>query len=96
MSTYMIVSLQVQDEAGFAEYQKGVIRTFKIGEGRVLAASTAEKVEGDEPRNWNVIVEFPSVELARKWYDSEEYQKVVPLRTASAPGANIYLVEGLA
>ncbi len=94
MPTYMIANLNVKDYEAFKAYQKATIRTFKIGEGKVLAASTAEGMEGDEPRNMNVIVEFPSMELANKWYRSEEYQAVIPLRSESAPGANLYFVEG--
>jgi len=95
MSIYMVVALDIQDPERFRDYQKATMKTFKIGEGRVLAATTAERVEGDEPRGWNVIVEFPSIEKARAWYESDEYQKVIPLRTESAPGANVYFLESL-
>ncbi|GAF82165.1 unnamed protein product, partial [marine sediment metagenome] len=42
-----------------------------------------------------VIVEFASREAFRTWYDSSEYQSVLPLRLESTPGTLI-LVEGLA
>ena len=89
MSAYLLVSLDIEVADGFKNYQRAVMRTFKIGEGRVLAAARGERVEGDEPRAWNVIVEFPSMEKARSWYESEEYQRVIALRSASAPGANV-------
>lgn len=95
MPTYMVVALDIRDRDGFKAYQKAVMKTFKIGEGRVLAASSAERVEGDEPRQWNVIVEFPSLEKAKAWYSSDEYQAAIPMRTDSAPGANLIFVEGL-
>jgi uncharacterized protein (DUF1330 family) len=60
-----------------------------------VAASSAERVEGEKPRQWNVIVEFPSLEKAKTWYNSDEYQAAIPMRTDSAPGANIIFVEGL-
>ena len=39
---------------------------------RVLAAASTERVEGEEPRQWNVIVEFYSLEKAETWYNSDE------------------------
>ncbi len=41
-----------------------------------------------------VIVEFPDAEAARRWYRSEEYQKVLPIRLASAQG-RVFLIDGL-
>jgi uncharacterized protein (DUF1330 family) len=34
-----------------------------------------------------VIIEFPSREAFRAWYDSPAYQEVLPLRLNSVPGA---------
>ena len=48
-----------------------------------------EVVEGtiDFPRT--VILEFPSREAFRAWYDSPEYQTVLPMRLESMPGSMI-------
>jgi uncharacterized protein (DUF1330 family) len=40
-----------------------------------------------------VILEFPSVEAARRFYDSPEYQEIIPLRTNASQGA-LLIVEG--
>ena len=61
----------------------------------VLAASSAERVEGEKPRQWNVIVEFSSLEKAKTWYNSDEYRVAIPMRADFAPGANLIFVEGL-
>jgi uncharacterized protein (DUF1330 family) len=95
MSTYMVVALDIRDRDAFKAYQRAAVKTFETGGGRVLAAAPAERVEGDEPRQWNVVVEFPSLEKAKAWYNSDAYQAAIPMRNDSAPGANIIFVEGL-
>ncbi|MEL6479208.1 MAG: DUF1330 domain-containing protein, partial [Pseudomonadota bacterium] len=37
---------------------------------------------------------FPSVEAAENWYNSEDYQKIVPLRQSASKGA-LTIVEGV-
>ncbi|RRN58622.1 DUF1330 domain-containing protein [Pseudoxanthomonas sp. SGNA-20] len=41
-----------------------------------------------------VIIEFPSMELARSWYESEAYQAIRPLRTKNTEG-DVLLVQGV-
>jgi len=96
MSAYLVVSLDIDDREIFRQYQRGVVRTFTIGEGKVLSATAAaEGIEGEAPRGWNVLVEFPSIAMAHKWYHSPEYQEVKALRLASSSNATIRLMEGL-
>jgi uncharacterized protein (DUF1330 family) len=52
-----------------------------------------ELVEG----KWHgapVLVAFPDIEQARGWYESAEYQEIIPLRTRHLPG-DIILVDGV-
>jgi uncharacterized protein (DUF1330 family) len=96
MSAYLVVALDIDDPEVFRQYQRGVVRTFRIGAGKVLSATAgAECIEGEAPRGWNVLVEFPSVALAQQWYHSAEYQEVKALRLASSSNATIRLMEGL-
>ena len=46
-------------------------------------------------RSRTVILEFPSLERAREWYDSPEYRPVRPIRQANSRG-RIAFFEGLA
>ena len=41
-----------------------------------------------------VIIEFPSMELAKAWYDSDAYAAIRPLRTAHTEG-DVLLVQGV-
>ena len=40
------------------------------------------------------MIEFPSVERARAWYDSSAYRQILPLRTRNSRSVT-YLVEGV-
>ena len=51
-------------------------------------------VEGEVRYPRTVILEFPSREAFRAWYDSAEYQTILPLRLESTPGTLI-VVNGL-
>lgn len=52
-----------------------------------------EPIEGQWHGSRTVILEFDSVEAARNWYQSSEYQAVVGERHASAQ-ANAVIVAG--
>jgi uncharacterized protein (DUF1330 family) len=41
-----------------------------------------------------VFIEFPSLELAKRWYDSEEYRRPKALRI-KAGRTNLLMVEGV-
>ena len=95
MTAYLVAHLNVRDRAAFREYERGVVRTVKPFKGWVLAAGAAEGLEGAEPRNHNVIIRFPTMDAARDWWESGDYQAIVPLRHAHAPGTDAMFVPGL-
>jgi uncharacterized protein (DUF1330 family) len=41
-----------------------------------------------------VVLEFPSVDAAKRWYASDEYNKAKPIRLQHAVG-HLVLVEGI-
>ena len=50
-------------------------------------------LEGDWPWPRLVIIEFQSRDAARLFYESPEYQKILPLRQAASDGT-LAIVEG--
>jgi uncharacterized protein (DUF1330 family) len=77
------------------QYVAKVIPTIQSAGGRILGFDeTAEVVEGDVEYPRTVVLEFESREAFRAWYDSPDYQAILPLRLESAPGTLI-LVNGL-
>jgi len=81
MPAYVVANVRVADVEGYAEYVAQVPATIEQYGGRFLArAGRAERLEGGvEPARF-VILEFPSYEQAKAWYESEEYRPLLELR----------------
>ena len=84
MAAYIIVAARVDDRnEGFMEYSRRAAElTYRCG-GKYIVRGAAETVlEGDM---WTqracVISKWPSLEVAREFWNSKEYQEVLkPLR----------------
>jgi uncharacterized protein (DUF1330 family) len=95
MPAYFIVDNEVTDPAGFEEYRKQVPATVERYGGRFLVrGGQIQTLEGDWKPKRIVVTEFPSIEQARRWYDSEDYRPLKALRSRSARGS-VVLVEGV-
>jgi len=95
MSAYIIVDLEVTDPVGMEEYRKQVPATIAKYGGRYLVrGGKHETLEGNWHPNRVVVLEFPSVEQAKRWYDCEEYRQPKALRFR-AGRTNLILVEGV-
>ncbi|HEY7648731.1 MAG TPA: DUF1330 domain-containing protein [Methylomirabilota bacterium] len=94
MPAYVIADVEVTDPAGFEEYRKQVPATVTKYGGRFLVRGGAlEAVEGEWRPKRLVVVEFPSLQDAKRWYDSTEYKGPKALRQRTAK-TKILLVEG--
>jgi uncharacterized protein (DUF1330 family) len=92
---YFIVDNEVTDPTGFEEYRKQVPNTVEKYGGKFLVrGGQVQTLEGDWKPKRIVVTEFPSIEQARRWYDSEEYRALKALRWRMARGS-VVLVEGL-
>lgn len=68
-------------------YQDYAMAGFRLIDGvavEVALAESPEVLEGDFPGTSMIIMKFADDDAARKWYDSEGYQEVIPIRHASA------------
>lgn len=80
---YVIITEDILDPAGMAEYGKLASQT--MGNAKVLAfGPAAETLEGQWHGTQTVLLEFESVEAAKEWYYSDEYQAAAKLRQAAA------------
>jgi uncharacterized protein (DUF1330 family) len=95
MAAYIVVDLTVNDPEGFARYRDMVPPTVAAYGGRYLVRGGAiTPLEGDwNPRRITVL-EFPSVEQARAWWDSPEYAEAKELRMRTTT-TNMIIVEGV-
>ena len=95
MAAYFIFDVDVHDQKTIEAYRKGVPATIAKYGGRFLVrGGTWTRLEGESEPKRLVVLEFPSVEQARSWYDSEDYRELKALR-ARAAKAHLVLVEGV-
>jgi uncharacterized protein (DUF1330 family) len=94
MPAYAIGEIRVTDPAKFDTYLPPALASIATHGGRVIGASGAvEMLDGGPKPERVVIIEFPDMEAARRWYASAEYQAALPIRLASAEG-RAFLIEG--
>ena len=92
---YVIGQNTIVDKQGYAEYAQKVPQTIKAYGGRFLARGGDTVVLDGEPNgNRNVIIEFPSIDTAKAWYFSQEYQQIVQGRLQNAQG-HLLIVDGV-
>ncbi len=91
---YLVVHLEVTDPQNFEEYRGKVPATIAQYGGTYLVRGGAmETLEGAPLPARTVVLEFPSVEQAKTWYNSPEYQAIVGLRLDASSG-HAQIVEG--
>ena len=85
MAAYMIAVGRIDDQERFAKYLEGVVPTLGPHGGKPLALEDpAEVLEGDARFPRLVLLEFPSIDDVRNWYNSPEYKAVKEHRLASS------------
>lgn len=94
MAAYVVAEVEVTDPATYEEYRKLVPATVAHYGGKFLVrgGKTETKEGGWDPKRL-VILEFASLEQARKWYHSPEYAPALALRLKAAR-SKLLLVEG--
>ena len=92
---YAIFTEVIHDQAGYDGYvQKALPTVIQKGGRAIVVDDNAEVIEGQWHGSRVVILEFDSVEAARNWYKSPEYQAVIGERHASTE-ANAVIVSGV-
>ena len=83
MAAYVIASLAVRDTAWRESYSPKTAELIRKHGGKVLApvGSGVELLEGKVKLPTNVVIlEFPSKEQAKAWYNDPEYGPMIKLR----------------
>ena len=94
MAAYVLAEIEITNPDGYREYTQSVPATIAKYGGRFLVrGGTAEVLEGEWPQRRRVLIEFPSLEAAKTWWDSPEYEKPKVLRRANSTG-RLLLLEG--
>ena len=95
MPAYVIAEVTVRDEATYARYRELAPPSIAMYGGKYIArGGSTETLTGSWRPARLVVLEFPTMERAREWWDSPEYAAAKSLREASAD-ADIVLTDGL-
>lgn len=95
MKAYVVVNVAIRDPERYKDYVKAATPTVAAHGGKYIArGGRAERLEGDVEVNRIVVLEFPSYEHARGWFDSAEYRAAAKIRQGCSTG-DLILVEGM-
>ena len=96
MKTYGFFDiLSITDEQGMQQYRERVMATVDQYGGRYVAiGGPLQVIEGEQRPGFPVMIEFPSMEQAQRWYGSPEYADLKALRHRSAT-ANAFFLQGI-
>ncbi len=85
MAAYIIAQMTVKNAEKWAEYRSKVPATIvKSGGEVVFRGRRVAVLSGDFPYTDAVVIRFPSVEAITAWYNSADYQALIPIRQQGA------------
>ena len=94
MTAYVIVDIDVNDPVGYEEYKKLAPPAVALYGGKYIArGGRTEVLEGDWSPSRLVILQFESIEQAKKWLNSPEYSEAKAMRHRTA-SSNMVVIDG--
>lgn len=95
MSAYIIVEIHIHNEIEYEDYKKLTPASLLPFNGRfIVRGGETETLEGGWEPKRIVVLEFPTKELAKQWWSSEEYAPAKELRQRTAT-TKMVLVQGV-
>lgn len=93
MAGYFIANYKISNQAEYLDYVAAVGPVLEAhGAERVVIDRDSELLEGSAGQV-TVVLRFATKAAAKAWYDSPEYQAILPLRLNSTEGAGV-IAEG--
>ncbi len=87
MTAYVVARVKVTDPEQYSRYTARTPDCIASFGGRFIArGGEPVTLEGPEFRDRMVIIEFPSLERAKAFYNSPEYTEIKALRANAAVG----------
>ena len=94
MTAYIIARIEVTDPETYATYAQQTVALAEQFGGEFLGkAGPMVQLEGDGPER-HVVIRFAAVPSARTFYNSPEYQAILPI-ALSASTRDLVIVEGV-
>jgi uncharacterized protein (DUF1330 family) len=95
VAAYLIANVEVTDTQAYEEYREKVPAAIAAYGGRYLArGGTVHHLEGKLIPHRVVVLEFADMARLKAFYESPEYQRLIPLRQ-SASRSSLFAVAGV-
>ena len=96
MPAYIISDVTIRNEDALQTYRSRAAASIAQYGGRYLVrGGQVETLEGEWHPTPLIVVEFPDIEQARRWYASAEYAAALDVRDA-ALSRHLILADGMA
>jgi uncharacterized protein (DUF1330 family) len=94
MTAYIIARIDVTDPQDYMTYASQTVALAEKAGGRFLVKGGDQQAVEGEARSRQVLIEFPDRETALAWYNSPEYQEILPIALRSSD-REIVVVDGI-
>lgn len=94
MPAYVIANVDIHDAEAYEEYKLGTPGSAAEFGGRFIVRGGETDVREGEWRSRLVVLEFPDMDTARRWYDSDGYRELRAKRQAAST-ADLIIVDGV-
>ena len=93
MPVYVVNAYDIHDFDTFKEYPPRVAPMLLKYGAKVLAMETDPEALEGRPKTMNAIIEFPSEEVVRKFYNDPQYQSFIHLRLNSTSNCTMIILK---
>lgn len=94
MPTYVVGDIHITDPIAYQAHVPQALATIARFGGRVIAGGgKVDVLEGGPVPERVFIIEFPTADAARAWYQSEDYRTALTRRLSASHG-RVLLIEG--
>jgi uncharacterized protein (DUF1330 family) len=95
VAAYVIYQGEVLDPERYEEYKVLAADSIAAAGGSyIVRGGQVDVLEGEPPSGRTVVIEFPTMEMARAWYDGARYTAARAVREGAAV-ARMYAVDGV-
>jgi uncharacterized protein (DUF1330 family) len=93
MAAYCFFDMyEVTDPEKLEQYRSSVLATvMRYGGKYVLVGGKCDIVEGNWRPTFPVLIEFPNLEAAHSWYNSQEYAPLKALRFSGTKNNAVFM-----
>lgn len=92
MSAVIVVDLSPIDKDKLQQYSAAAMPTIKSFQGEFLSKGKIQSLTSEDHHEIKALIQFPDEASAIAWYQSPEYQALIPLRE-QAMTASFHLIK---